>query len=79
MTNRSGKFMTVSHAADTANTDDTFKDPTRKIIPLIPEVPSANVNDTKVADKDYMVMVRRYFGQLWWLWLVVILLWLNKK
>ena len=71
--------MTVSHAADTANTDDTFKDPTRKIIPLIPEVPSANVNDTKVADKDYMVMVRRYFGQLWWLWVVVIFLWLNKK
>lgn len=79
MTNRSGKFMTVSHAAVDANTDDTSKDATKKIIPLIPEVPLANGNDTKVADKDYMVILRRYFGQLWWLWLVVIFLWLNKK
>ena len=74
MTNRSGKFaIKESHAAIGADTGDLEKDPN-----FIPPVPPTNGN-TNVVAQDYMSMLRRYFGQLWWLWLVVIFFWLNKK
>lgn len=74
MTNISGKFVTpTSHAAIGADAADFEKDPS-----IIPPVPSNNGNNN-IAGQDYMAMLRRYFGQLWWLWLVVIFVWLNKK
>lgn len=74
MTNLSGKFVpTMSHAATNARTDDAEINPD-----VIPPVPPTNGNNN-IAGQDYMAMLRRYFGQLWWLWLVVIFVWLNKK